>query len=184
MLSYTDSLPATGHPMEGTRAQFMLSSAVQLAHERGVSQRELSERLGYKTSVVLSHMASGRVPIPVDRAVEIACALELNAPTFLIAVLEQRFPNVAFQELLNFAYSSSSVVSQLEAIAHSGIDHLPRETIQVLCEVVAAVQPQRRWLTPHEQWVIETIRKLRPNVSEVGLKDEELRAIERALPAR
>ena len=46
----------------------MLASGLQRAsEERGLSIRQLGKLLKYKQAVVLSHMATGRVPIP-DRS--------------------------------------------------------------------------------------------------------------------
>ena len=55
------------YPLQGTRAQVMLENAMKAAQASGRSQRDVAAELGYKTSVVLSHMTAGRVPIPVDR---------------------------------------------------------------------------------------------------------------------
>ena len=55
------------------RAARMLSEGLRRASsERGLSVRQLGKKLNYKQAVVLSHWATGRVPIPIDRAVEVA----------------------------------------------------------------------------------------------------------------
>ena len=66
------------YPLRGTRAQSMLEGAMKAAQAAGRSQSEVAKDLNYKTSVVLSHMTAGRVPIPIDRAKDIAKALGLD----------------------------------------------------------------------------------------------------------
>jgi hypothetical protein len=57
----------------------------------------MAGQLGYKSAVVLSHMRTGRLPIPIDRAGEIAKMVGLEPARFLILVLEQRYPDVDFK---------------------------------------------------------------------------------------
>ena len=84
------SVEPEAYPLRGTRAQTMLENAMKVAQGAGQSQRDVAATLGYKSSVVLSHMTAGRVPIPIDRAKDIASALRMEANAFLLAVLEQR----------------------------------------------------------------------------------------------
>jgi hypothetical protein len=159
----------------------MLENAMKLAQAKGISQREVAASLGYKTSVVLSHMTVGRVPIPVDRALHIAKELGMPADAFLLAVLEQRFPEVDFNKLFNVTYSSGRTVSRLEAVAGCSLEDLPSETRATLEEVVAARNPRRRWLAPAELATMELIRSLRPDSAVNGLSDDERQAIEKVL---
>lgn len=165
----------------GTRAQVMLDEALRRAQAAGRSQRTVAGELGYKSSVVLSHMGLGRVPIPVDRARDIAANLGMDSDAFLLAVLEQRFPESNIRALFNISYSSDRTVSRLEAIAGGSLDDLPGETRAMLEEVVAARNPSRRWLAPAELATMELIRELRPDSPRSGLTDEDRRAIEKAL---
>ena len=56
------------YPLKETVATRMLAKALEdAARDRDLSQRQIARQLGYKGSVVLSHMALGRVPIPIDR---------------------------------------------------------------------------------------------------------------------
>lgn len=159
----------------------MLEGAMKAAQAAGRSQSEVAKDLKYKTSVVLSHMTAGRVPIPIDRAKDIAKALGLDPNNFLLAVLEQRFPDVDFTTLFNISYSSEKTVRQLESIAGCSLDELPANTRAVLEEVVAARNPRRRWLAPVELPNIELVRNLRPDSPFSGLTDEDRRSIEKAL---
>lgn len=171
------SPPHTDYPLRGTRAQIMLESAMKQAQAEGRSQRQVAKKLKYNTSVVLSHMTAGRVPIPIDRASEIAMKLGMDRNTFLLAVLEQRHPDVDFRSLFNISYSSDRTVSRLEAIAGGSLDALPAETRAMLEEVVAARNPARRWLSPAELTTMELIRDLRTE----GLSDDDRDAVNKAL---
>ena len=159
----------------------MLDEALRRAQANGRSQRAVAADLGYKSSVVLSHMGLGRVPIPVDRARDIAKQLSMDADAFLMAVLEQRYPDVDFRALFNMSYSSNRTVAKLEAIAGCSLDDLPTETQAMLEEVIAARHPRRRWLSLAELSSIEFIRNLRPDSPISGLSDEDRQSIEKAL---
>src|SRR3546814_5165656 len=67
------------YPYEETRATQMLATALKRAwNEKRLSQRTLAKQLGYRSSVVLSHMASGRVPIPIERVDDYAQLLDID----------------------------------------------------------------------------------------------------------
>jgi hypothetical protein len=99
----------------------------------------------------------------------------------LLAVLEQRFPELDFKTLFNISYSSEKTVRHLEAIAGCSLDDLPQETRAILEETVGARSPRRRWLALAELPTMELIRDLRPNSATDGLSDEDRGAIEKAL---
>lgn len=94
----TDDMLAYPHA-ESTAARMMAEAFTKLALKKGLSQRRLAAQLGYKSSVVLSHMALGRVPIPIDRASQLAQVLQLDEREFVLALLEQRHPNIPFRQL-------------------------------------------------------------------------------------
>ena len=100
---------------------------------------------------------------------------------FMLAVLEQRLPDIDWKSFFNISYSSDRTVSRLEAIAGGSLDDLPAETRALLEEVVAARNPARRWLAPAELTTIELIRDLRRDSRQNGLSDEDRQAIARAL---
>lgn len=181
MSDITRATRDSDYPLRGTRAQVMLEAAMRAAQASGRSQREVAADLGYKSSVVLSHMTAGRVPIPIDRAKDMATALNINGDSFLLAVLEQRLPDIDWKSFFNISYSSDRTVSRLEAIAGGSLDDLPAETRALLEEVVAARNPARRWLAPAELTTIELIRDLRRDSRQNGLSDEDRQAIARAL---
>lgn len=89
------------YPYSGTFATKMLAEAFkERARNAGLSQRQIAAKLHYRTSVTLSHMAIGRIPIPINRAPELARILGLDAAEFLLAVMEQRHPEIDFRRIL------------------------------------------------------------------------------------
>lgn len=181
-----DTNLAEGLPLAlgGTRAQLMLEEAVKSAQERGISQRQIAAELGYKSSVVLSHMASGRAPIPVDRATQIARLLEIDEKRFLLAVLEQRFPDVDFRDLLEMRLTSERTVQKFELAAGCSLAELPSETLRLVEEIVSLRNPRARWCSLQEAEVMELIRRVRPTVSDKGLSEFDLARLEEALRIR
>lgn len=148
----------------------MLSEALDRANrDKQQSQRFIAKQLGYKSSVVLSHMAAGRVPIPVDRAVDFARYLGMDQNEFLLAVLEQRHPDIDFTRLLTKGKSTgrksneSALTEELEALMGKPLDELPIGQVRVLREVVQDANAPRRWVAPHEIGFIEQIRRVRPD---------------------
>src|SRR5438874_5215931 len=176
-------IEAEGRPhFRGTSAQRMLELGLrEKQRATGLTQRDIAKRLGYKTSVVLSHMSVGRVPIPVDKALDIADALDLDRDAFVLAVLVQRHPDIDFRRLFNVTFSSERAAARLEAAAGCSLDDLPTETVSVLEEVVAARTPKRRWLTVTEAPVMDLIRRLRPHVTSDSLDEADREEIEKAL---
>lgn len=167
--------------LTGTRAQIMLANAVKVAASRGRSQRQIAKELHYRNSTVLSHMATGRAPIPVDRAEDIAIAVGLDINRFLLAVLEQRFPKVNFRNLFNISLSANSTVAKLEMVSGASLDDLPLEVQALLAEVVAVRNPLKRWLSLPEFQIMEALRRHRPDVAIQGLTDVEMERVIGAL---
>lgn len=174
------------YPMVNTKACQMLKAAVEKAQDtKGWSQRYISDKLGYKNSVVLSHMVTGRIQISIDRAMDFSRVLSIPPGEFLLAVLEQRHPEIDFRKLFQIdstgksamkvkANEPSALLNELESIAGMPVDQLPMPTIKVLRAAVADAAPQRRWLEPHEMSIVDLIRKNRPD----GLSADERRALE------
>ncbi len=175
------------YPYATTAAARMLSDAISARAEAGgVSLRQLAGELGYRSAVVLSHMRTGRLPIPVDRAVEIAKAIGMDESQFLVLVLKQRFPDVdikrAFSDTPKEGSETLSIgivrlCGELGALAGRPISELPAESLGVLREVVAEPHPRRRWLTIPELSLIELVRRSDPDFSQNGLSGEQLEAI-------
>ena len=145
----------------------MLDNGLKTAAvERKLSLREIGRRLGYSQPVVLSHMASGRVPIPIDRATDIAREVGLNAKQFLEAVLEQRHPDTDWGLI---TVPSSALCGELERLAGKSLDALDAGYQRILKEAVEERDPEARWLAVAEVPVIQLVRELFPAVSTEGL---------------
>jgi len=163
-----------------TAAARMLSQGLARAkEERGISVRQLGKQLGYKQAVVLSHMASGRVPIPIDRAEDLAEALKLDKASFLQAVVRQRYPAVSWH-LLSGGFQpsgSDSLAQELEAILGAPLKKLNQEQRAVIREVAAEPHPRRRWLTVHEIPAVQELRAIYPNMERHGIPQADLNAV-------
>ena len=181
----TDPMADLDYPLAKTRAATMLASGIQRAsEERGLSTRKIGMLLNYKQAVVLSHMASGRVPIPIDRAEEFADVLQLDKTAFLAAVVEQRHPEVDWSLLASGASPSDeagTLAHDLEAIAGRSLAQLSVDQRRVLREVVAEQYPRRRWLSVHEIPVMALIREHRPAINELGMDSADRAALISAL---
>lgn len=159
-----------GYEWADTHAAKMLASAIQRANEtRGVSVRQLAKHLSYKQAVVLSHMANGKAPIPIDRAEDLAHALEMDAGSFLQAVIEQRHPGVSWSLITRGAGDANGdpLARQLEAILGSSLGTLNAEQRRVMREVASDASPQRRWLSVHELPAYQEFREQRSQDDEI-----------------
>lgn len=172
-------------PLADTAAARMLSVALKRASdERALSLRQLAKLLNYKQAVVLSHMSLGRVPIPIDRAEEIADVLDLNKAAFLRAVLEQRHPDVDWSLVTldgKRASSAAYLVDELEAILGGSLKSLSQSQRRILREVANDPRPDRRWTTVQELPTLELIREWRPTFREVGMSEEDREALKAML---
>jgi hypothetical protein len=161
-----------GYEYAKTTAAKMLSAGLQRAHdERSLSLRTIGKMLNYKQAVVLSHMALGRVPIPIDRAEDLAEVLDMDKAKFLTAVVEQRHPEVNWSLIATgpLTDQATPLAQELEAILGTGLDGLSAAQRAVMREVASDPRPRRRWLSVHEVPVMELVRAWRPQVVEEGL---------------
>lgn len=155
------------HPYALTAAAQMLQRGLRTASdERGISLREIGRRLNYKQPVVLSHMAAGRVPIPLDRAPAIAEEVGLPQATFLLAVLQQRHPDIDWQLITG---TTDAFASELERTAGKPLSALSSAHHQVLKDVVRDSDPESRWLSIPEISAVDFLRELFPQVRTGGL---------------
>lgn len=168
----------TDHPYVETNAARMLAQAIGKKQAEGTSLRTLAPRLGYKQATVLSHMATGRVPIPIDRAMDLAKEMGLPERDFLMACLAQRHPEVDWSVLSG---DQDDFGQELAVLAGQSLDSLPPEHRWVMMEVVADPHPSRRWLKIAELSAIELLRDVRPNLPAEGLPASDRRAIRQAL---
>jgi len=118
---------------------------------------------------------------------EIARITQLDGPTFLLAVLAQRYPDVNFADAIS-EHSEKGVSSgksaeagflaDLERAAARPLSDLSREQLGVVREVVSTPHPRSRWISTNEMSVIEKVRALYPDVARDGLDlDEELKIV-------
>lgn len=160
-----------------TAAAKMLAAALKRAsEEHGLSLRKLAHMLDYKQAVVLSHMSLGRVPIPIDRAEQLADLLGLNKAAFLRAVLEQRHPDVDWSVLTlagDHNPHADQLAEELEAILGAPLSMLTDGQRRIIREVANDPRPDRRWATVQEIPTLELMREWRPSFRETGLSHED-----------
>jgi hypothetical protein len=163
-----------------TLAAKMLSEGLRTAAaERGLSVRQIGKLLEYKQAVVLSHMANGRVPIPIDRALDIAREVGLPGKQFLEAVLRQRHPDVDWRLI---TATDEPFVEELETIANKPLGDLSADHQRVLRDAVRDPDPQARWLSVPEIAAVQLLRRIFPNMHREGLSAEERHLLD-LLPA-
>lgn len=148
------------------------------AKERGLSLREIGRRLHYRQPVVLSHMASGRVAVPTDRAVDIAKEVGLPAGPFLQAVLRQQHPTVEWALITE---TTDLLMADLENAAKKPLHQLSIVHRRVLKEVVADDKPQERWIAESEVFALKYLRQVFPNLSKNGLSEADRETLDLAL---
>lgn len=177
------------YPLANTRAAHMISEALERAsRDDNQSARQIAKILGYKTSTVLSHMATGRAPVPLDRAMDFARILKIDARELIMAILEQRHPGIDFPRVLfggkkNMPKSSKSdeedfIVEELESVAGQSLSQVASSKMRVVKEVLREPRPEGRWLSLNELPFMESFRKARPDVAENGLSFSERRKLE------
>lgn len=148
----------------------------RLKTERRISLRMLAQELGYKQATVLSHMANGRIAVPLERAPAIAHALRIPVDHFLAAVAEQRIPGLTAalrHSSRPGAHEERGFAQDLRVIADLDFDDLNDEQKSVLREVVADPRPSRRWLSLAELPVVAEIRTMRPSIGASGLSERD-----------
>ena len=185
---------ATKHQHADTRAARMLNDAIdRMSAQRGVSLRQLASGMGFKSAVILSHMRSGRLPIPVDRAIQIANATEMDAATFLLAVLEQRHSDIDFAKFLGGADSVAqhtitpaerALLDDLANAAGKPVSSFTSEQLGVLREVAADPAPRKRWVGVNEAQIIAHMRAELPEIVRNGLTITDREKLKSAIRPR
>lgn len=177
---------SAGYDYADTEAAQMLRAALQrLRTEQGVSLRALAKQLNYKQATVLSHMASGRIPIPMRKAGEIAQATGMPPSSFIIAVADQRQPaSFALTSSLEpglLSLAPEGFADELGAIAGVPLDALTAEQKEVMRQVATDARPSRRWLSPAEIPAMQLLREVAPSISTEGLSSDQRARIQQAL---
>jgi hypothetical protein len=172
------------HPFAESAAARMLADAIRRKQAAGFSLRRLAPTLGYKQSTVLSHMANGRIPVPMARAKQIASVMGIPQSEFMIAVMEQREPAASTMLMagpIDLARSPQSFADELEEIAGRRLDDLTAEQKDVMRKVAVDPSPARRWLAEAEIPAIQLLRRLRPGEPHASLTRTDLLLIADAL---
>lgn len=168
---------------ESAAAKMLAAGLRRASEEHGLSLRQLAKTMDYRQAVVLSHMSTGRVPIPIDRVEQFADVLGLNKAAFLRAVLEQRHPDVDWSLLANGKQEAAAneLAEELEAILGAPMSSLSQSQRRVLREVANDPRPDRRWTSVQELPTLELIREWRPAFREAGLSDKDRQALKTLL---
>jgi hypothetical protein len=118
-------------------------------------------------------MANGRVPVPIDRAEDIARQVGLPVGQFLKAVLQQQHPKVEW-----------GLITGVERVAGKPAGELSAEHQRVLRELVEDPRPEERWLSKREIAAVKFLRQEFPNMRNRGLSEDDRDAIRVAAALR
>lgn len=169
----------TDYPYASSQAAQMLAEGLRrAAADRSLSVRQIGKRMGYSQAVVLSHWATGRTPIPIDRAIDVAREVGLPKKQFLLSVLEQRHKDVDWSLITS---PGDEFVVELEDLAGRPLSALNADQQHVLRETVCDPNPARRWLSAAEIPIMELIRERRPLVRSEGLSPRDRKTLKQAL---
>lgn len=175
-------MPDNQFPHADTQAADALRTALRAAKAKNkTSLRTIAKHLNYKQAAVLSHMASGRIPIPVERAREIAMVLDINPDAFFKLVLKQRYPEISLS-IENDVTNHFALLSELsQPDTSAGVSNATPSQMRVIREVLRDDHAAERWLSPHEIPYVNAIRKLKPDVITDGLSSSDLEMLTFAL---
>lgn len=176
------TMPDNQFPHADTQAAFALQTALARAKtQKKLSLRAIAKLLNYKQAAVLSHMANGRIPIPVERAQEIATVLDINPHAFMKLVLNQRYPDMP----VSVEDDVTNHFALLSELSHPslpvGLSNATPSQMRIIREVLRDDHASERWLSPHEVFFVNEIRKLRPDIIADGLSSDDLQQVRLAL---
>jgi hypothetical protein len=117
--------------------------------------------------------------VPLDRAAQIARAVQIDPAEFLLAAVEQRTSDAPKLLRPDDVESSAAngFVGELALIAGGSLDLLDEQHRSVIREVVTDVAPRRRWLSLAELPILLRLRERRPHMQDEGLPAEELQLL-------
>jgi light-regulated signal transduction histidine kinase (bacteriophytochrome) len=166
-------------PYVDTEAALMLRSALdQYVRRNKSSLRKLAKELGYKQSTMFSHMASGRIAIPIDRATELADVLEMPRATFVPAVVKQRYPEVA--DALASGVGGSGLQMSLAGVSANDTQ-LTKMQQKILRELSRDTCPEERWLAASEVPLVKFLRTEFPQIFDEQVTGAQRRALKAAI---
>jgi hypothetical protein len=148
--------------------------------------RALAKLVKFNQSTVFSHMATGRIGIPLERAEQFAALLDMNAVDFTLAVLEQREPGVhallagAFDFEAGGAVSAEAgaIIAMVRRAQGLSADH-----VALIGDILREDVPVGRWAIGRNAELLGVIRAARP----LGMDEaewDELFAIVREFVSR
>ncbi len=155
------------HPHAQTAAAALLRTALATytaQHKGGL--RALSVELGMRPPTVLSHMANGRMPIPLERAGQIADALHLDRLTFCLAVLAQRAPSIAtiFHAELGLSQADAPIAPTVKETIRRALQSPPSDgLIELLRRALQTPAPLEHWVDGEEFELLRAIRRETPS---------------------
>lgn len=169
-------------PHADTDAALALQLAINTAKVKNkTSLRTIAKQLNYKQAAVLSHMANGRIPIPVKRIKDIAIVLDLNPEAFFKLVLKQRCPEISS----SVEDDGTNHYALLSDLRHPdmplGLANATPSQMRIIREVPHDDHAAERWLSPHEIRYVNEIRKLKPEVVTDRLSPRDLQLLSLAL---
>jgi hypothetical protein len=130
------------------------------------------------SSAQLSHMATGRVGIPIDTALRLASALDIDPAEFVAAVFQQRHPEAAQKIDLQAAVTKGDTTGQRWSfMAHASDDALSPDHVDVLQQVSDSRQPKARWASLPEAQLLQLVRRRWPD----GITNADIAKIEKAI---
>lgn len=165
------------YPYADSQATQMLATAIErYTAVRPGGLRALAATLGLKQAVVLSHMANGRMAIPLERAEGLASVLDLPPIEFAAAVLHQRAPGVAAmlgldRELQRRQRLDGIRRAILEAVERA--DNVSEQHVGVIREILRHAAETARYVAGDEGRVVDAIRRSFPE----GIDDNHLAQI-------
>jgi hypothetical protein len=114
------------------------------------------------------------VPIPIDRASDIAEQVGLSRHHFLEAVLLQHHPKVEWGLITG---KPDPFVLELAEAAGRPFSELSAGHHRVLLEVVEDSRPEERWLSIPEIAAVKFLREIFPNMRASGLSEDDRDAL-------
>ncbi|MDO6415934.1 hypothetical protein Q4F19_16205 [Sphingomonas sp. BIUV-7] len=167
---------AVDFPYRHTEAVRLLAEGLERAKARGVSLRAVAKEMRYAEPVSISHMATGRSAVPIDRAHEIASVLKLDADLFMVAALEQRLPEFDWAAI-RLLMTAERELAVFRVVTGRALSDMTDEQLAIISNVANADDPERRWIKPLEVPLVEAVRKADPSSSSLGLDSNTLSAI-------
>lgn len=151
-------------------AQMLAAGLKEYSSKHKGGLRGLATQLGIKQATVLSHMANGRMTIPLNRVRALAEILGLDLQSFALAVLRQRAPELS--EIL-------APQGGGEDVSFLRIDEqkIGAEKMHLIKSIIDDPKPVARRAVGREADLLDLLRERRP----LGLSEREWRQLFRLI---